>query len=92
MSERRILFPLGGVVATPGALAELSQDDIRIALSRHVRGDWGDVCLDDKTANDDALKNCARLLSAYETDTGVKFWLITEADRSSTTILLPNEY
>lgn len=92
MSERKILFNPGNIVATPTALAELSQHDIRLALRRHLRGDWGELSLDDQQANSDALKNRARLLSAYETDAGVRFWLITEADRSSTTILLPNEY
>lgn len=64
-------------------------------LARHVRGDWGDVCADDAQANEDALKHGARLLSAYHYGEGrdrVKLWVITEADRSATTVLLPEEY
>ncbi len=89
MSTRK--FPLGPCHITPGALAELSHDDVQLALARHVGGDWGDVCDDDKQANDNALCG-GRLFSVYHTTAGVKFWIITEADRSSTTVLLPEEY
>ena len=58
----------------------------------YARGDWGDLCSEDKQANDDALSVGARLLSAYHTGDGRKFWIITEADRSVTTVLLPEEY
>ncbi len=85
-------FLLGRTLITPGALAELSQSDVQQGLARHLRGEWGDLCEDDKQANDDALKHGARLLSAYHTSSGVKFWIITEADRSATTVLLPEEY
>jgi hypothetical protein len=87
-------FPLGRLVATPGALDALDQSGQSPAdfLSRHVRGDWGEVCDEDKHQNDEALVNGARLLSAYKTLREVKFWIITEADRSSTCILLPEEY
>jgi len=61
------------------------------ALGRHVRGDWGDVDAEDRAANDRALREGTRVLSSYRAG-GVKFWVITEADRSATTVLLPSEY
>jgi hypothetical protein len=61
-------------------------------LDRHLRGDWGNCDADDRQANEDALKTGARIFSVYHTKKGVKLWVITEADRSATTILLPNEY
>ncbi len=89
---RTLAFPLGRTVITRGALHALQQDDVRNALARHVRGDWGDVCSEDRSANDEALTFGGRLLSAYRTSGGTKFWVITEADRSATTVLLPEEY
>jgi hypothetical protein len=87
------LFPLGQTAATPGALNALRDLGLppTVLLSRHVVGDWGDVDADDWRANDDALKNGERIFSAYVIS-GVKFWVITEADRSSTTLLLPEDY
>ena len=85
-------FPLGQLVATPGALQEIPRRDIETALGRHARGDWGDVCAEDKAENDFSVKNGLRLLSAYHIEDGKKFWIITEADRSATTVLLPDEY
>lgn len=61
-------------------------------LARHAAGDWGDLCGEDRAANDRAVAVGARILSAYHTPEGVKLWIITEADRSATTILLPEEY
>ena len=61
-------------------------------LYRHVTGDWGDLCEEDKQENEFSVKNASRILSAYTLRTGVKVWVITEADRSATTILLPEEY
>jgi len=61
-------------------------------VHRHVSGDWGDVCTDDASANEWALKNDGRILSSYKTKVGEKIWVITEADRSATTLLLPDEY
>jgi hypothetical protein len=90
-TTQRPRFPLGHIVATPGALREIPHRDIEIALARHARADWGDVCGEDKAENDFSLKNGLRLLSAYHTD-GKKFWIISEADRSATTVLLPDEY
>ena len=92
MSERRIQFPLGRILATPGALEALTQGDIHGAMSRHLLCDWGDLDPEDKQANEDALKHGDRLLSAYHGQKQTKFWIITEADRSATTVLLPDEY
>ena len=87
-------FPLGQVVSTPGALEAMANagQDGRELLARHSRGDWGNVCDSDKQANDRALEAGERILSAYSLRTGTKLWVITEADRSSTCILLPDEY
>lgn len=86
------LFPLGRLVATPGALSELNDEDRLDALARHARGDWGDVGPEDRAENELSLKEGFRLMSVYHTPAGVLFWIITEADRSSTAILLPSEY
>lgn len=87
-------FPLGQIVATPGALEALDQATQTPAefLTRHVSSDWGDLCAEDKQLNDQALTDGSRILSAYRTTKGTKFWIITEADRSVTTLLLPEEY
>jgi hypothetical protein len=88
------LFPLGQIVATPGALEALNearQSPVEF-LARHARGDWGEVCAEDKALNDEAVKDGSRILSAYQTKLGTKLWVITEADRSSTCLLLPDEY
>lgn len=84
--------PLGQIVATPAALGALAQPDIVTALRRHASGDWGEVDADDQAANDEALRDGTRLLSAYTSVNGTKFWVITEADRSVTTVLLPDDY
>ena len=84
--------PLGQTVATPAALGVLTQPDIVAALRRHSAGDWGDVDAHDRAANDDALKSGERLLSVYRSENGTIFWVITEADRSVTTVLLPDDY
>jgi hypothetical protein len=89
------LFPLGHMVSTPGALEALTQEGSNglELLSRHVSGDWGDLCDDDKHENELSVKEGFRILSAYRLPrTGVKLWIITEADRSVTTFLLPEEY
>lgn len=88
-------FSLGNVYATPLALDTLQSHHLGVAslLQRHIRCDWGNIPLEDKQANNRALEDGGRLLSAYLIgDTGDKVWVITEADRSSTTILLPEEY
>lgn len=87
-------FPLGKIVSTPGALDALKdsgQTPFEF-LSKHLEGNWGIVDDEDKQANDDALIHGERLLSAYITSKGIKIWVITEADRSSTCLLLPDEY
>lgn len=84
--------PLGRLVATPAALAALTQHDLLTALGRHVRGDWGDCCAEDAAENDFALDKPLRLFSVYHSAAGEKFWIITEADRSATTVLLPEDY
>lgn len=89
------LFTLGRVVATPRALAAIgiSGDDISTYLARHQSGDWGNVDADDWNENQLSLEQGFRLMSVYTLGiTGVKIWVITEADRSSTSILLPEEY
>lgn len=90
----RPLFPLGQCVATPGALAALEEAGQTPAdfLNRHVSGDWGDIHPADKGMNEQALKDGARIFSVYRTSKGVKVWVITEADRASTCVLLPDEY
>jgi hypothetical protein len=88
------LFPLGQVVATPGCLDLLAKNDKspNWFLNRHVRGDWGTVCPDDAQANQDALRDGARLLSVYKLKDDSTIWVITEWDRSATTLLLPSDY
>jgi hypothetical protein len=89
------LFTLGRVVATHGALAaiEASGDDLSIFLARNQSGDWGDVDADDRRENNLALEQGLRLMSLYTLSiTAAKIWIITEADRLSTCILLPEEY
>jgi hypothetical protein len=82
------------MVATPAALAALTESGQSPAefLRRHVSGDWGEVDSEDQQANEDALLHGARLLSAYRTSKNVRIWVITEADRIATTILLPEDY
>jgi hypothetical protein len=93
-TERKPLFDLGQLVATPGALAALekSGETPMEFLSRHVRGDWGELPEEDKTENQYSLEKGFRLLSSYRTTANDKIWVITEANRSHTTLLLPEEY
>ncbi len=86
-------FRLGQIVATRGVLKHLEHHGIQADpyLRRHVGGDWGDVPLDDALANERAAKHGARILSSYEI-AGQRVWIITEADRSVTTLLFPSEY
>ena len=90
----RPVFSLGQIVATPGALNFLETNNVYPGslLDRHLGGDWGDLDAEDKDMNNRAaIAGGMRILSAYKVGTG-KVWIITEADRSSTTILLPDEY
>ncbi len=88
------LFALGQIVATPGALAALAAAERtpQEFLKRHLCGDWGDLCTEDKRENDLALLFGNRIFSAYTLQDGLQLWLITEWDRSVTTLLLPAEY
>jgi len=85
-------FSLGQLVATPNALHQISYDEILTALSRHVRGDWGTLDAADLNSNERALQSGGRLFSAYQSVRKIKFWIITECDRSATTVLLPEDY
>jgi hypothetical protein len=87
-------FRLGQVVATQGALEALEEADqtVNDFLDRHLQGDWGELSDDDWQANEQALQDNSRLLSTYTTVNGEKIWIITEWDRSYTTLLLPSEY
>jgi hypothetical protein len=85
-------FLLGRIVATPNALNQIQNDEMFNALSRHVRGDWGELDREDLDANENALKHGGRLFSRYISTAGVKFWIITEWNRKITTILLPEDY
>lgn len=89
---KKPLFELGTIVATPGAL-ELKEKGVNLAalLMRHVIGDWGNVSKKDAVENEMSLMSNFRILSSYETPFG-NVWIITEADRSATTFLLPDEY
>ena len=89
-----MLFELGQVVATPGALRALQKAEQLPAefLDRHVAGDWGELEDEDKQENEFSVRNGFRILSAYTTSAGDKIWIITEADRSATTLLLPEDY
>jgi hypothetical protein len=87
-------FPLGRVVATPGALRAIAAAGHapQEFLARHEQGDWGELDEEDCRENERSLKDDCRLMSAYHLRDGTKIWIITEADRSATTILLPEEY
>jgi len=86
------LFAIGQLVATPTVLKQVPHEEIQAALRRHITGDWGDLCEDDRKQNELALKCGMRLFSVYHSATGVKFYIITEHDRSLTTFLLPEDY
>ena len=87
-------FELGQIVATPGALAALKKSGQQPGefLTHHVHREWGDVPDEDRRENEYSLEHGFRLLSAYKTNAGDRLWIITEADRSVTTLLLPEEY
>ena len=92
--EPKPLFDLGQIVGTPGALTAMEkaeQHPVELLL-RHVTGDWGDLDDEDKKENELSVMEGFRILSAYKLETNVKVWVITEWDRSVTTILLPEEY
>ena len=91
------MFKTGRIVCTVGVASRTARDTgfgkfVLRSISRHITGDWGDLCDEDKATNDQAVKDDLRILSAYEEPEYPKIWIITEADRSSTCILLPDEY
>ena len=94
MSATKQRFPLGQTYATPGALEALSEagQDAAQFLSRHQAGDWGNLSDEDKQENEFSVDKELRIFSVYHLSDGTKIWLITEADRSATTLLLPSEY
>lgn len=83
---------LGRTVITANALGTLDMEDVLECTRKHASGDWGDVCDEDKASNDEAVLEGLRVLSAYRDRNGTKFWIITEHDRSYTTVLLPEDY
>lgn len=92
LDETAAKFPLGVLVQTQGSLETVCERDAAQAIARYVRHDWGECCPEDARANDEALATGGRLLGVYRTAKCAKFWIITEADRSTTTVLLPAEY
>ncbi len=94
LNESAVLFPLGEVYLTVGAKEALEESNQlpNEFLLKHQKGEWGIICEDDKKENELSVKEGFRILSAYKTAGDVKLWVITEADRSSTTVLLPGEY
>lgn len=87
-----IPIPLGQTVMTANALEQLHLDDVQFSLARHAIGDWGDLAAEDQKENELALREGFRVFSAYRDRNGTRFWIITEADRSITTVLLPEDY
>lgn len=85
-------FGLGRIFVTPGVKQSLQSSEVRNAVIRHSHGDWGDLCLEDAQANERAMLGGERVFSVYHSSGGQKFWVITEADRTTTTVLLPEEY
>lgn len=83
---------LGALLITPGAQQTIDPADVFEAIQRHSQGDWGELCDEDRQENEDSIQNGFRVVSAYCDRHGSKFWIITEADRSSTTVLLPEDY
>ena len=85
-------FDLGMLVITGNAERKLERHDVITALKRHAARDWGDISNEDRRLNDAALEKGVRILSVYRDSRNVMFWIITEADRSATTVLLPEDY
>lgn len=93
-NQRHVSFPLGELYSTVGALSALQRAGQLPSelLDRHQRGDWGDICAEDWSANDLAVVEGDRLLSEYKTSLGERVWIITEWNRAVTTFLLPSDY
>lgn len=92
LGEPKLKFPSGRIVATPNALNQITGEEIVAALARHLQGDWGKLDAEDWNANERALKKGGRLFSEYRSSRNLKFWIITEVDRTVTTVLLPEDY
>lgn len=92
MTQKTGKFDLGQTLITPNARDTLNPEDIFLSVGRHARGDWGDCSPDDRDENELSLKEGFRIFSVYHDRKGIKFWIITEADRSATTVLLPEDY
>jgi hypothetical protein len=86
------LFPLGQTVITANAQERLHPEDVLQFLGRHAKGDWGDLCNEDRAENERSLRQSGRLFSVYIDRNGVKAYVISECDRSVTTVLLPEDY
>jgi len=89
---RKLSFALGAVRITGGAEQALDPSDVVTGITRHARGDWGELCDEDWNSNEQRVEDGGRLFSQYTAKNGTKFWVITECDRSATTVLLPEEY
>ncbi len=94
LTKKAPLFSLGQIVATPGAIEAMNEHNClpSLLLDKHLSGDWGSVCEEDAATNDEAVKFGDRILSSYRIAEHVRIWIITEWDRSVTTLLLPSEY
>ena len=92
MQYRPIRFPTGEVRATTAALANISMEKLIHLVNRHIRGDWGDTCEEDREQNDISVVEGKRILAVYKYNDDTTIWIITEWDRSVTTILFPHEY
>ncbi|WP_146501962.1 hypothetical protein [Rubinisphaera italica] len=91
-SSGRLRFPPGQIVITSNALAQLSHAEVFTALKRHLTGDWGDCCPEGRQANELALELGGRVFSVYHSEDHHKFWIITEADHTLTTVLMQDDY
>ena len=89
---RKLAFPLGAVRVTYGVEHALDSSDVVTGITRHARGDWGEVDEHDWSQNDDFVENGGQLLSQYTAKNGTLYWVVTESNRSATTVLLPEEY
>lgn len=92
MAKRPSRFSLGRLCITPNAATAVPPDEVLKAIARHAAGEWGTLDPHDWQENERALRHGGRLFSAYESSSGQKFWVITEADRRTTTLLLPEDY
>ncbi len=83
---------MGMLYVTPGVILKIKSVEVFAALDRHASCDWGLICDQDREANEEALIHGFRIMSVYKDSKNTNFWIITEADRSVTTVLLPEEY